>query len=281
MTEPSETLRSQSIENARHEPQGVTYAGYLALDDLLSAQRPRSDQHDEMLFVIIHQTKELWLKQILHEVALAQRLIREGDLVPAYKSLARVSRIQSVMTQSWDILATMTPSDYLRFRGDLGASSGFQSDQFRRLEIMLGLKDARFLRFHAERPEAHAALVDALNAPSLYDDALRQLSLAGVAVPQEVLHRDVSQAYEAHPGVEAAWLEVYRNTERWWPLYQLAEKLVDLDDALLTWRHKHVVTVERIIGRRQGTGGTDGVGYLVETLKRRCFPELWSLRTKL
>ncbi|MBD3832984.1 MAG: tryptophan 2,3-dioxygenase [Brevundimonas sp.] len=269
------------METAKHEPTGITYAGYLSLDDLLSAQHPRSDQHDEMLFVIIHQTKELWLKQILHEMALAQSLIRAGDLVPAYKSLARVSRIQAVMTQSWDILATMTPSDYLKFRGDLGASSGFQSDQFRRLETMLGLKDPRFLRFHVERPEAHTALLAAMEAPSLYDDALRQLALAGLPVPAEVLNRDVSQTYEPSEGVEVAWLEVYRDTERWWPLYQLAEKLVDLDDALLTWRHKHVVTVERIIGRRQGTGGTDGVGYLVETLKRRCFPELWSLRTKL
>ncbi|WP_313102360.1 tryptophan 2,3-dioxygenase [Brevundimonas sp.] len=281
MTDASNDIRGHAIEAAKHEPTGITYAGYLSLDDLLSAQHPRSDQHDEMLFVIIHQTKELWLKQILHEMALAQSLIRAGDLVPAYKSLARVSRIQSVMTQSWDILATMTPSDYLKFRGDLGASSGFQSDQFRRLETMLGLKDPRFLRFHVERPEAHAALVAAMEAPSLYDDALRQLSLAGLPVPAEVLNRDVSQTYEPSEGVEAAWLEVYRDTERWWPLYQLAEKLVDLDDALLTWRHKHVVTVERIIGRRQGTGGTDGVGYLVETLKRRCFPELWSLRTKL
>lgn len=281
MTDAKNDIRAHAIETAKHEPAGITYAGYLALDDLLSAQHPRSDQHDEMLFVIIHQTKELWLKQILHEMALAQGLIRAGDLVPAYKSLARVSRIQSVMTQSWDILATMTPSDYLKFRGDLGASSGFQSDQFRRLETMLGLKDPRFLRFHVERPEAHAALAAAMEAPSLYDDALRQLSLAGLPVPAEVLNRDVSQTYEPSEGVEAAWLEVYRDTERWWPLYQLAEKLVDLDDALLTWRHKHVVTVERIIGRRQGTGGTDGVGYLVETLKRRCFPELWSLRTKL
>jgi len=281
MTLPNEDIRSRSIENARHEPQGITYAGYLDLDTLLSAQNPRSDQHDEMLFVIIHQTKELWLKQILHELALAQSLVRAGDLVPAYKSLARVSRIQAVMTQSWDILATMTPADYLRFRGDLGTSSGFQSDQFRRLETMLGLKDPRFLRFHAERPEAHVALVEAINAPSLYDDALRQMALAGLPVPQEVLERDVSQTYTAHEGVEAAWLEVYRNTEQWWPFYQLAEKLVDLDDALLTWRHKHVVTVERIIGRKMGTGGTDGVGYLIDTLKRRCFPELWSLRTRL
>ena len=262
-------------------PSTMTYARYLGLDQLLSAQDPISDQHDEMLFVIIHQTKELWLKQILHEVALAQSLVRAGDLVPAYKSLARVSHIQAVMTQSWDILATMTPSDYLKFRGDLGASSGFQSDQFRRLETMLGLKDPRFLRFHVERPEAHAALLAAMEAPSLYDDALAQLARAGLPVPEAVLNRDVSQPYQPSEAVEAAWLEVYRDTDRWWAQYQLAEKLVDLDDALLTWRHKHVVTVERIIGRRQGTGGTDGVGYLVETLKRRCFPELWSLRTKL
>ncbi len=259
----------------------ITYAGYLALDDLLSAQRPLSDQHDEMLFVVIHQTKELWLKQILHEVALAQAMVRAGDLVPAYKSLARVSRIQAVMTQSWDILSTMTPADYLRFRGALGASSGFQSDQFRRLEAMLGLKDASFLKFHIERPEALAALEAAIAAPSLYDDALAQMAKAGLPVPAEVLNRDVTQPYEPSEAVEAAWLEVYRDTERWWALYQLAEKLVDLDDALLTWRHKHVVTVERIIGRRRGTGGTEGAAYLASTLTKRCFPELWSLRTKL
>ena len=242
---------------------------------------PLSDQHDEMLFVIIHQTKELWLKQILHETALAQRLVRQGDLVPAYKSLARVSRIQAVMTQSWDILSTLTPADYLRFRGVLGSSSGFQSDQFRRFEAMLGLKDARFLAFQEDRPEAHAALKGAIEAPSLYDDALAQLAAAGLPVPEATLNRDVSLPYEPSEGVEAAWLEVYRDTDRWWAQYQLAEKLVDLDDALLTWRHKHVVTIERIIGRRRGTGGTEGVAYLTTTLEKRCFPELWSLRTKL
>lgn len=262
-------------------PSDITYAGYLALDDLLATQHPISDEHDEMLFVIIHQTKELWLKQILHEVALAQKLVRAGDLVPAYKSLARVSRIQAVMTQSWDILATMTPADYLSFRGVLGSSSGFQSDQFRRFEAALGLKDDRFLRHHEGRPQAYAALKAAIEAPSLYDDALSQLAAAGLPVPAEVLNRDVSQPYEPSEAVEAAWLIVYRDPERWWPLYQLAEKLMDLDDALLTWRHKHVVTVERIIGRKRGTGGTEGVGYLTETLKRRCFPELWSLRTAL
>ena len=259
----------------------ITYAGYLGLDDLLAAQHPLSDQHDEMLFVIIHQTKELWLKQILHEVALAKTMIQAGDLVPAYKSLARVSRIQAVMTMSWDILATMTPADYLRFRGVLGTSSGFQSDQFRRFEALLGLKDDRFLRFHQDRPDALAALKAAIEAPSLYDDVLAQVARAGLTVPSEVLNRDVSAPYEPSEGVEEAWLAVYRDTERWWPLYQLAEKLVDLDDALLTWRHKHVVTVERIIGRRRGTGGTEGVAYLTETLQRRCFPELWSLRTAL
>ncbi len=259
----------------------ITYAGYLALDDLLIAQHPLSSEHDEMLFVIIHQTKELWLKLMLHEITLAQALIRGGDLVPAYKCLARVSRIQAVMTMSWDVLATMTPADYLSFRGELGSSSGFQSDQFRRLEYMLGLKDDRFLRFHEARPVAHAALKAALEAPSLYDDVLAQMAAAGLPVPAEVLTRDVSRPYEPSDGVEAAWLEVYRDTARWWPLYQLAEKLVDLDDALLTWRHKHVVTVERVIGRRRGLGGTAGVGYLTQTLQRRCFPELWSLRTKL
>ena len=262
-------------------PSDMTYARYLGLDRLLSAQYPISDEHDEMLFVIIHQTKELWLKQILHEVALAQTLVRSGDLVPAYKSLARVSRIQAVMTQSWDILATMTPADYLRFRGVLGSSSGFQSDQFRRFEAMLGLKDARFLSFQEDRPEAHAALAEAIAAPSLYDDTLAQLAKAGLPVPADVLGRDVSQPYQPSEEVEVAWLEVYRDTERWWAFYQLAEKLVDLDDALLTWRHKHVVTIERIIGRRRGTGGTEGVAYLTSTLEKRCFPELWSLRTKL
>ena len=259
----------------------MTYAGYLDLDVLLSAQKPLSDQHDEMLFVVIHQTKELWLKQMLHEVALAQALVRVGDLVPAYKSLARISRIQAVMTQSWDVLATMTPADYLNFREVLGSSSGFQSDQFRRFEAMLGLKDEKFLKFHVGRPHAHAALKAAMDAPSLYDDALTRLAASGLPVPEAVLNRDVSRPYEPSPEVEDAWLEVYRRPREFWDLYQLAEKLVDLDDALLTWRHKHVVTVERIIGRRMGTGGTAGVAYLAETLSRRCFPELWSLRTRL
>ncbi|ACG79339.1 tryptophan 2,3-dioxygenase [Phenylobacterium zucineum HLK1] len=259
----------------------MTYARYLALDELLAAQKPLSDRHDELLFIVIHQTKELWLKEIIHEVNLAKRLVAAGDLEPAYKALARVSRIQTIMTLSWDVLATMTPADYLSFRGSLGTSSGFQSHQFRTLEYLLGLKDESFLRFHAERPEALAELTAALEAPSLYDVAIAQLPKHGLPVPETVLNRDFAKAYEATPSVEAAWLEVYRDTARYWELYQLAEKLVDLDDALVTWRHKHVLTVERIIGGRPGTGGTEGVGYLAKTLRRRCFPELWSLRTRL
>ena len=259
----------------------VTYASYLGLDELLACQSPGSGRHDEMLFIVIHQTKELWLKEIIHEVLLSRRLVADGDLEPAYKALARVSRIQTVMTLSWDILATMTPADYLSFRAELGTSSGFQSHQFRRLEYLLGLKDDSFLKFHTERPQVMEELTSALQTPSLYDEALAQLARHGLALPDAVLKRDVGQTYAPSEAVEDAWLEVYRDTRRYWELYQLAEKLVDLDDALITWRHKHVLTVERIIGRRPGTGGTEGVGYLEKTLQRRCFPELWSVRTRL
>jgi tryptophan 2,3-dioxygenase len=192
-----------------------------------------------------------------------------------------VSRIQTVMTLSWDILATMTPADYLSFRERLGSSSGFQSHQFRTLEYLLGLKDDGFLRFHQERPQALAELTEALETPSLYDEAIAQLPRHGLDLPRALLERDPRRTYAPSAEVEAAWLAVYRDTKRYWELYQLAEKLVDLDDALLTWRHKHVLTVERIIGGRPGTGGTEGAGYLAATLKRRAFPELWSLRTRL
>lgn len=259
----------------------MSYARYLALDELLSAQRPLSGCHDELLFIIIHQTKELWLKEIIHELTLARALVSSGDLEPAYKAMARVSRIQMIMTLSWDVLATMTPADYLSFRDKLGPSSGFQSHQFRTVEYLLGLKDETFLRFHAPESAAHAQLARALADPSLYDAALGELARHGLDVPAEVLGRDVAQSYQPNAAVEAAWLAVYRDPQRYWALYQLAEKLVDLDDALLTWRHKHVLTVERIIGGRPGTGGTEGAGYLAKTLQRRCFPELWSLRTKL
>ncbi|HVR90959.1 MAG TPA: tryptophan 2,3-dioxygenase [Novosphingobium sp.] len=259
----------------------MTYARYLALDELLDAQRPRSDCDDEMLFIVIHQTKELWLKQMIRELRLAKRQVQSGALVPAYKALARVSRIQAVMTLSWDVLATMTPSDYTRFRDVLGPSSGFQSDQFRTVEYLLGLKDAKFLDYQADRPEAQAALAEALAEPSLWDDAIAAAARAGLPIPGAVLHRDYGAKYEANEGVEAAFLTVYRDTERYWDLYQLAEKLVDLDDAMASWRHKHVLTVERVIGGKRGTGGTAGVPYLQSTVAKRAFPELWTLRTAL
>ena len=259
----------------------VTYGSYLHLPELLACQQPLSARHDELLFVILHQVMELWIKQAIHEIEAAQREVRGGNLVPAYKNLARVSRIQAVMTQSWDVLATMTPTDYLDFRAVLGTSSGFQSAQFRALEFKLGLKDASFPQHHAAGTPERAQLEEALEAPSLYDDALGELAKAGFAIPGSVLQRPRAEPYVANDAVEAAWLAVYRDTAKYWPLYQLAEKLLDLDDAFLTWRHKHVLTVERIIGRKRGTGGTEGVGYLQQTLMRRAFPEIWSLRTKL
>ena len=259
----------------------LTYGSYLGLDRILGAQDPLSENHDELLFIVIHQTKELWLKQILHELDVARGLIRSDALIPVHKALSRVSRIQAVMTLSWDVLATMTPADYTSFRHVLGTSSGFQSAQFRQFEYKLGLKDGGHLRFQEEGSEAHGALLAALDAPSLWDEANAALARAGFALPPDILERDWSEPYVPSEAVELAWTEVYRDTARWWPFYQLAEKLVDIDDAMATWRHKHVVTVERIIGAKRGTGGTAGVAYLQSTIGKRAFPELWSLRTRL
>lgn len=250
----------------------MTYGSYLALDRLLDAQHPLSERHDELLFIIVHQTKELWLKQIVAELLPAKALVRAGRLTEAYKNLARVSRIQAVMTLSWDVLATMTPADYTQFRGVLGGSSGFQSDQFRGVETLLGLRGAG----------GGGPITDAFAAePSLWDDANAALAAAGFGVPADALARDWPAAYVPNEGVEAAWARVYADPDRWWALYQLAEKLVDIDDALATWRHKHVLTVSRIIGGKRGTGGSAGVSYLSGTLVKRAFPELWSLRSLL
>lgn len=262
-------------------PASISYGDYLGLDQLLTAQAPISDYHDELLFVIIHQTKELWLKQMIAELRLAVDLVRTDRLIEVHKILSRVSRIQAVMTLSWDVLATMTPSDYTSFRHVLGSSSGFQSPQFRLVEYLLGLKDGGHLKHHPNDSDWHAALAQALAAPSLWDEANAALARAGFTLPEEALARDWSRAYRPNETVEDAWAEVYRDPERWWPLYQFAEKLVDIDDAFASWRHKHVVTVERVIGLKRGTGGTAGVAYLQSTLAKRAFPELWSLRTKL
>lgn len=250
----------------------MTYGRYLALDTLLDAQHPISDRDDELLFIIIHQTKELWLKQMLVEVRDAIRRVREDKHVEAYKSLARVSRIQAVMTLSWDVLATMTPSDYTRFREVLGSSSGFQSDQFRAIETLLGIRGGGVPGLLTNA---------ALELPSMWDEANAALARAGLTVPDAALNRPWSEPYQPHQGVEDAWASVYRDTGRYWELYQLAEKLVDIDDALATWRHKHLITVSRVIGMKPGTGGTAGASYLASTLSKRAFPELWTLRTQL
>ena len=251
-------------------PAGITYADYLSLDEILGAQKPLSELHDEMLFIVIHQTKELWLKQMLHELRLAVGLVGEDRFAPAYKALSRVSRIQSVMTLSWDVLATLTPVDYSAFRNVLGTSSGFQSAQFRELEFRLGIKDDRFLKHYAADSAAHSQLVAALEEPSLREASHRALERAGFDLGDR-----------SDESLAAAWIQVYRDADRWFDLYQLAEKLVDLDDALASWRHKHVLTVERIIGSKPGTGGSAGAAYLRATIEKRAFPELWSLRTAL
>jgi tryptophan 2,3-dioxygenase len=250
----------------------MTYGRYLALDQLLTAQHPLSDCHDELLFIVTHQTKELWLKQAISEIRLAIGLVREDKAVEAYKSLARVSRIQAVMTLSWDVLATMTPSDYTRFRDVLGPSSGFQSDQFRAVETLLGMRGGGV---------PGPLTTQAATEPSLWDEANAALARAGFVVPQEALHRNWALPYVPSKAIEDAWAKVYRDTAAHWELYQLAEKLVDIDDSFATWRHKHVLTVSRVIGMKPGTGGTPGVPYLESTLSKRAFPELWSLRTQL
>jgi tryptophan 2,3-dioxygenase len=251
-------------------PAGMTYADYLALDQLLTAQRPLSDLHDEMLFIVIHQTKELWLKQMIHEVDLAIGLVNEDRFSPAYKAMSRISRIQSVMTLSWEVLSTLTPVDYMKFRHVLGTSSGFQSAQFRELEFKFGIKNPAFLEYHKDIPELAARLKAALEGQSLRDASHAALERAGF---------DLGDRSEG--AISSAWLEIYRNADRWFELYQLAEKLVDIDDALSMWRFKHVLTVERIIGNKPGTGGSAGAPYLRSTLEKRAFPELWSLRTAL
>jgi tryptophan 2,3-dioxygenase len=261
--------------------QRMSYGDYLGLDRLLDAQRPLSGQHDEMLFIVIHQVQELWMKLMDHELVLAMRRIADDDLRPAFKALARVSRIQRQLVEAWDVLGTMTPADYLAFRPSLGASSGFQSWQYRLLEFRLGTRDRFMLEPHRHRPEVMAVLLPACAAPSLYGEALRLLARRGIAIPAAVLERPADEPHVADAGVEAAWERVYRESEALFDLYELAEELVDLEDSHRQWRFRHMTTVERIIGRRAGTGGSSGVGYLRQALDRVFFPELWSVRTRL
>jgi tryptophan 2,3-dioxygenase len=258
-----------------------SYGQYLQLDKILSAQQPNSYEHDEMLFVIIHQASELWMKLCLHELAGALDHIRRDDLGPSFKMLSRVSRIQAQLTQSWDVLATMTPADYSAFRNQLGRASGFQSFQYRMLEFVIGNRNADMIEVHRRDPAAYDALRRVLHTPSLYDESLRLLSRRGFEIPHDYLDRDWSKPYQASKQVAAAWLAVYHSTDDHWDLYELAEKLVDLDMKFQLWRFSHMKTVERIIGYKRGTGGTGGVSYLAKALELRFFPELWTVRTSM
>lgn len=259
----------------------MTYGEYLHLDQILSSQERLSGHHDEMLFIIIHQVSELWMKLTLHELTAAIDAIDKGEMQSAFKKLARVTKIQSQIIQAWDVLSTMTPAEYLEFRDSLGKASGFQSYQYRLIEFALGYKSSHILKIYEKDAEVHAMLKDALNQPSIYDVAIRALSKAGFAINPELLDRDFSVTYAGDPTVEAAWEAVYRDVDKYWDLYQLAEKLVDVEDWLQQWRFRHMKTVERIIGFKTGTGGSSGVNYLRHVLDHRFFPELWDLRTKL
>ena len=258
-----------------------TYGEYLKLDLLLSAQQPVSLEHDEVAFIIIHHVQELWLKLVAHEIEAAIVSIRTDHLPPAFKSLARVTRIQEQLIAAWDVLSTMTPADYLAFRGALGPASGFQSYQYRLVEFRLGAKDANMLLPHRHDTLIHGKLMTALNEPSLYDEALRLLARRGHPVPKEVLDRDFSQPYLSNPRVRDIWLSIYRKSQEHFDLYELAEELVDVEDWFQQWRFRHMKTVERIIGYKPGTGGSSGVGYLKTALERSFFPELWEVRTFL
>jgi len=259
----------------------LSYAQYLRLDLLLSAQQPLSGEHDEMLFIIVHQVSELWMRLMLHELSSVIQCVRRDQLDPSFKMLDRVGRVQAQLLTVWDVLSTMTPSDYSAFRNALGRSSGFQSAQYRLLEFTLGNKHAAMIEVHRHDAQAYAALARALSAPSLYDEVLRLLSQRGYGVPAELLVRDFTQPYEPSKQVTAAWLGVYHNAEKDWDLYELAERLVELDHRFQIWRFQHMKTVERIIGYKPGTGGTAGVSYLAKALQLRFFPELWEVRTSM
>ena len=258
----------------------MSYGDYLGLDAILSAQHPLSSAHDELLFIIQHQTSELWMKLAVHELHAARDLLKDGQYRPAFKMLARVSRIFEQLNSAWDVLRTMTPSDYTRFREDLGQSSGFQSYQYRQIEFMLGNRNQAMLKPHAHRADLTELLTAELAQPSLYDVALAALAQA-VGLPDEVLNRAPGTPYETSDAVAEAWTKIYQDPEAHWELYELAEKLVDLEDYFRRWRFNHVTTVERVIGFKRGTGGTGGVSYLRRMLEVELFPELWHLRTAL
>jgi tryptophan 2,3-dioxygenase len=258
-----------------------SYGEYLRLATLLASQQPNSLEHDEMLFITVHQVSELWMKLMLHEVSGVFECVRRDSLDPSFKMLGRISRIQAQLLATWEVLSTMTPADYSAFRNSLGRASGFQSEQYRLLEFQFGNKNREMIVVHQRDPAAYQKLKQALDAPSLYDEVLRLLSRRGYEVPESYLSRDFAEPYEPAKQVTAAWLAVYHNAEKDWDLYELAERLVDLDHKFQLWRFHHLKTVERIIGYKPGTGGTTGVSYLAKALELRFFPELWQVRTSM
>jgi len=281
MTNPSPE-KTVAIEGAQLDfSKDMSYGDYLHLDEVLNAQHPLSPSHNEMLFIVQHQTSELWMKLLLHELSAAVKCVAADELGSAFKMLARVSKIMEQLVHAWDVLATMTPPEYSAIRPYLSASSGFQSAQYRCIEFMLGNKNAAMLKPHAHRPDLLARVDAAWRAPSLYDEALRLLARRGLAVPASHTERDWTKPYESNDAVEQAWLVAYRDPAAYWDLYQLGEELTDLEDAFRLWRFRHVTTVERIIGFKRGTGGTSGVGYLRKMLDVVLFPEIWKLRTDL
>jgi tryptophan 2,3-dioxygenase len=258
-----------------------TYASYLRLDLLLDAQQPRSDHHDELLFIIQHQTSELWMKLLIHELREVVACINRDKLEPSFKIFARVAGIQKQLFDQWGVLETLTPTEYVQFRGTLGTASGFQSVQYRAIEFLLGNKDAQALRPHEHTPDAHDYLDSLLRAPSVYDEFLRYLARRGAPVPPEALERDWSLPYVANAGVTDVFRQVYENPDRYWDEYEMCEKLVDVEERFRLWRYRHMLTVQRIIGFKSGTGGSSGVGFLKKVLDVALFPELWDVRTEL
>ena len=267
--------------NAMSQRKEISYSGYLELDKILQAQQPLSSAHDEMLFIIQHQTSELWMKLAIHELSATCRLIAANDLQPAFKTLSRVSRILEQLNSAWDVLRTMTPSEYTEFRGSLGQSSGFQSWQYRMIEFLVGNKNAAMIHTHQDDKAVVERLEAAHRAPSIYDLTIQLLDRRGLAIDKAIIERDVSVSHIGDDSVVRAWLAVYQDPARFWELYELAEKLVDFEDYFRRWRFNHVTTVERIIGFKRGTGGTSGVSYLRKMLDVVLFPELWQVRTQL
>jgi tryptophan 2,3-dioxygenase len=283
MSPPDKTERVDVSDEPIHWELGssLSYGEYLQLEKVLDAQKPLSYEHDETMFIIVHQTSELWMRLMLHELNAALECIRRDDLDPSFKMFQRVSRVQTQLISTWDVLSTMTPFEYSAFRNALGRSSGFQSFQYRMLEFLLGNKNADLIAVHKRDKRAYEALERALDAPSLYDEVLRLLSRRGYGIPDDYLTRDFREPYRASKEVAGAWLGVYHNAEKDWDLYELAERLVDLDHNFQLWRCHHLKTVERIIGYKPGTGGSGGVSYLAKALELKFFPELWQIRTSM